>query len=257
MAVFGNASTLRLGQYGIVCNVFLILILIYEEKNKTIPTTICYVLAAIKPNYSGLFFINLFIKKKILSIIIGTSILLLMSILTGCIVNTNPLEMIGQMIHQSSSVMHGGTSLINLLIDYGAPDKITATLLGAFGIILTTILMFIWRSAPSVYIYSIAAVIGRLTTYHRHYDNVMLIFPLISIGVLMFEKPNWKRILFFIIFAMSVWLPIRYINYTHSTQIVLSIIWVAGLITILRSSTPRLPHEIVTSAPPQAQVGTA
>jgi hypothetical protein len=237
LAMFGHASTLRLGQYGIICNALMIMMLVAEERHKEVPAGIAFALASIKPNLSGLYFLILVVRRRIIAIAVASAFLLTASFLVGYLVKTSPVEMMQQMIRQSSVVFAGGIGPLNVMLDYHVPFSVATNGLALSGLIASFLLMIRWRSSATITLFSIGAVIGRLAVYHRQYDNVMLVFPLVALGLNMFQKPTPWRIGSFAIFGCSLWIPFRYRDYTPPVELALAAIWIFGLCVILASSS--------------------
>lgn len=235
-AVFGNASTLRLGQYGIICNALLVLMLLAEERRKEIPAGLAFALAAMKPNLSWLYFIILVVRQRKIAVATAAAYIIAASLLVGYFVHTSPVEMVLQMFGQSPVVFKGGIGPLNVLLDYQLPYSVLVIAFGVSGLIAALLLITYRRHASTLTLFSIAAVLGRLAVYHRQYDNVMLVFPLVALGLQMLEKPQIWRISSFLIFGCSLWIPLRYADYTHAVQLSLAAIWLSGLCIILVSS---------------------
>jgi hypothetical protein len=245
LAIFGNASTLRLGQYGIICNALLVGMLLAEERQKQVPTGLAFALSALKPNFSALYFVILVVRQRKIAIAIAALYTIIASLLVGYLVHVSPIEMTLQMLRQSSAVVEGGVGPVNVLLDYQFPVSAVSIVFGLSGLVAGLLLITHWRNTSTLTLFSIAAVIGRLAFYHRQYDNVMLLFPLVALGLQMFEKPDIWRTGSFLIFACSLWIPLRYVDYTHTVQVSLAIIWIFGLCNILASS-PRTEVKRVT-----------
>jgi hypothetical protein len=218
--------------------------LVAEQNHKEVPAGIAFALAAIKPNVSGPYFLILVVRRRIIAIGLASSFLLAASLLVGYLVKTSPAEMMQQMIRQSSAVFAGGIGPLNVMIDYHVPFNIATNGLALSGLIASLLLMIRWRNSATITLFSIGAVIGRLAVYHRQYDNVMLVFPLVALGLNMFQKPTRWRIGSFAIFGCSLWIPFRYSDYTHPVELTLAAVWVFGLCAILASSQEGTPSTL-------------
>jgi hypothetical protein len=247
-AMSANAATLRLGQYGIICNAFLVIMMLAEDRGWNISAGLAWALSATKPSISVLYFLIPAVRLRIAAIATAIAYLISAALLAGYIVQTSPMEMVTQMIGQSAAVSAGGVGPLNVLMDYKLPYGAVSIAFGLSGVVAAALLMTAYRHASTLTLFSIAAVLGRLAVYHRQYDNVMLVFPLVALGLRMFEKPNKWRIGSFLIFACSLWIPFRYADYTHAVQVGLSAVWISGLCAILISS-PRFEsrHDLTAS----------
>lgn len=229
-------STLRLQQYGLLLNVLLVVLLLSEERKQALPAGLAFALALTKPSFTGLDAFLLLFRGRFVGLAVTAAYIVVASFVIGHMTRTNPLEMIHQMIAQSSDTARGGIGPLQVAIDHGAPYAATNMIFGLTGLGTSCALMYIYRSASPLTLLSIAAVIGRLATYHRQYDNVMLMFPLVALGLLMLERMNVRRTVGFLIFGTSLWAPLRYSDYSDLVQLVLALIWIGGLCEILAQS---------------------
>jgi hypothetical protein len=108
-AMFGNASTLRLGQYGVICNALLVIMLLAEERRKQVPAGIAFALSSIKPNLSGLNVFILVVRQRKIAIAITAAYAIIASFFIGYLVRASPIEIILQMLTQSSAVIQGAS----------------------------------------------------------------------------------------------------------------------------------------------------
>jgi hypothetical protein len=236
-AMSANASTLRLGQYGLICNALLVVMLWSETRTKQIPEGIAFALAALKPSFSGFYFVVFLIRRHFVAMALVLVYVVMASLVVGYLVRTSPIEMILQMFVQSSLIPIGGVGPLNVLLEHGALAGPTNAAAGAAGLVAVVLLMIRFRDTSTLTLFSIAAVIGRLFFYHRQYDNVMLVFPLVALGLGMFEKPSALRIGIFLIFGCSLWFPLRYSDYTDLVQLIFGAIWIGGLCAVLAYSS--------------------
>jgi hypothetical protein len=129
------------------------------------------------------------------------------------------------MLRQSKGVSDGDVSLLNVA-RIAVPYAAAATVLAVACIAATAWAGWKYRFASPLIATSVAAVAARICLYHRQYDNQMLIFPLIALGVLALStRQRWAWGLFFL-FGLTLWLPLLYWIYTPFMIVFLSAIWV-------------------------------
>ena len=154
-----------------------------------------------------------------------------MSLLPWLMTGVGPVELFLQMLRQSRYVTIGDTSLLGqmrLLLPY----PIALTGLALVGVLTTAWLSWTHRGDSPLIAVSVAAVLGRLCLYHRQYDNVMLMFPLLTLGLLALNarKPwIWGA---FAIYGITLWAPLPYASYHSFTILVLSAVWLFSLAII-------------------------
>ncbi len=233
-AMFGNAGTLRLGQFGLILNALLVFSLITETKNNTI-SGLAIAGAAIKPNYSLLYIIAKIPRQQWACLVFVGTLCALASLIPWALTGVDPIQMIEQMVYQSSHVTQGDVGLLGLLRNF-IPYSYAITSLSILGIITTLLLGLKYRNASPLVIFSVVSVLGRLCFYHRQYDNVMLAFPLMALGLLaLIVRKRWAWLVF-VVFGTSLWIPIPYAAYTPPIVIFLSVVWIVGAATICRNS---------------------
>jgi hypothetical protein len=150
---------------------------------------------------------------------------------------TNPIEMTLQMLRATQGYMQVGYGPMTRLRSAGLPQSVavslTAVTVGAAAAIVT----WGWAKSPLLSQYAIAAVAGRLWTYHQLYDNLMLLFLLLALGDLalrMGRKLHWCA---FAAVGISLWAPGRWCDFA-AFQNFQMLTWIIGL-AVLLAATPR------------------
>jgi hypothetical protein len=230
-AMFSNASTLRLGQYGLILNAFLFLYLWTSAKGQQIGAGLAMAVAAIKPNFSVLQVAVMLFRRQWVSAALVAVVSAAASLIPWVLTGVDPIEMTQQMLHQSAYTSEGGTSLLQVVRSF-MPYPLAATALGLVGLAFTLLLGWHYRNSSPLVGVSVAAVIGRICLYHRQYDNIMLMFPLLVLGLLalIIRKP-WAWIVFAINGA-TLWMPIPYSAYSPLFIMAMSAVWLAGCVVI-------------------------
>jgi hypothetical protein len=238
-AMYGNYSTLKMGQYGLILNAFLVFSLWAYAKGQTIGSGLAMAVAAIKPNYSAFQFPLMVIRRQWVSLILVAVVCAAASLVPWVLTGINPIEMIQQMLDQSAYISKldmGLLRLARLMMPY--PQAVMS--LGLVGLAATLLLGWKYRNSSPLVATSVAAVMGRVFLYHGAYDNVMLMFPLLTVGLLALtiRKP-WAWIVF-AIYGATLWMPITFgLLWTSEgfflrppVILALSAAWLAGLLMI-------------------------
>ena len=141
--------------------------------------------------------------------------------------------MIEKMVKVSQYYVHAGSSAINVLMKFGI-NPLLATILSAIAGTLVIIGLFsLFKEHSLLFLFAVASVIGRLWTYHLGYDNVMLVFLLLSIIELNFKKPNKFNVLALILLYLTLSVRSRLEYFSPHVSAIQSIIWVGCLLYIL------------------------
>jgi hypothetical protein len=228
LAISSHKSTLEMGQYGIIINALLIIIFWLIERNKNILTGLILGVAMVKPNISAFYFLILIIQRRFKAILSFSLYLILGSINIWIITKLTPFYMLNKIFDQSKYFADKGYSGIHAFTAMGFDPKQATLLLGLIGIFVITIMIYLCRNYSLLNLYAICCVIARVCTYHRIYDNPMLIFLLLAMIKITFEKPNNLNIIFLSLVSLSLWLPAIAIDFANLelTQI---IIWIIAL----------------------------
>lgn len=236
LAISTHTTTLNNGQYGIIINALLICFYWCLEKRQYIWAGLALGLAMIKPNISGLYLFILLVHKRINAILSFTIYIIFANIYIWILVKETPIYMINHIIDQSQRFADRGGSGINILTNLGIDPKLATIVLGLLGIVIVTIIFYFWRNYSLLTLFAIASVIGRVCTYHQFYDNVMLIFLLLALIKITFDKPQTLNILILTLVAATLWIPrsmIHLINAISIYEVTQLIIWTIALIYLL------------------------
>ncbi len=232
LAVSSHKSTLEMGQYGIIINALLILTFWLIQKNKNIWAGLIFGIAMIKPNISAFYFLILIIQRRYQALLSFSLYIILGSINIWIITKLTPIYMLNKIFKQSKYFAHKGYSGIHAFTALGFDPKQATLFLGIIGILLITIIIYFCRNYSLLNLFAICSVIGRVCTYHRIYDNLMLIFLLLAIIKITFEKPNKLNIFFLSLVSLSLWLPAIFIDF-FKLEFIQIIIWLIALGHIL------------------------
>ena len=82
-------------------------------------------------------------------------------------------------------------------------------------------------------VFAIATVWARLWTYHKSYDDVMLVFVMIPLGVLAFARPSSRRAMAaFAAMGVLAWIPGRVLG-TPEVQVLQLMVWPLALAVLI------------------------
>jgi hypothetical protein len=242
------STTLGLGQYGIVIVAILMASLWLLEAHQRVWAGAALGLAAAKPTISVPFGLP-FLAQRQWKAISGLAIYLLIATAAiWLLTKTNPVEMTLQMLRATQAYMQVGYGPMNLLMSAGLPQSVAVLLaavtLGAAAAIVT----WGWAKSPLLNQYAIAAVAGRLWTYHQLYDNLMLVFLLLALGDLALQtgrKAHWCG---FAAVGISLWAPGRWCDFV-AFQNFQMLTWITALAVLLAASPRRdAPGELSGSS---------
>ncbi len=239
LAIASTKSTLSMGQYGLIVNTLLILMFWLIQKNKNIWAGLIFGVAMVKPNISAPYFLILMIHKRFKAIFAFLLYIILGSINIWIITKLSPIYMLNKVFGQSKYFADKGYSAIGFVTALGLDPKQATLLLGIIGLFAVGVIIYLCRHYSLLNLFAICSVIGRIFVYHRHYDNLMLIFLFLAIIRLFFENPNKLNIFFVSLIGISLWIPARIIDYLN-LEILQIIIWITALGHILIQGKQRV-----------------
>lgn len=189
-SISGLSNPLGIGQYGIIINALLIGMFWLIQKHRDILAGLLFGLALVKPNISALFFFILIIRQRYVAVIACFFYISFASLAIWMLTKVSPFYMLAKMITASKYFGGSGYSGVNVLINFGLETTIATVLLALVMTVTLVAILYVCRHYSLLTLFATAAVLGRIWTYHRAYDNVMLIFLLLALLKMTLGKPN-------------------------------------------------------------------
>ncbi|MGJ5628764.1 glycosyltransferase 87 family protein [Nostoc sp. CALU 1950] len=232
LSISSHTTTLGLGQYGIIINALLIGVFCFLQNRQNIIAGLLLGLALAKPNISALYFFVLIVRKQTRSVLACCLYILVASSVIGGLVKLSPIYMLFSEIQVASYFVQSGSSGINILMNLGINPAVAIILSGLLATSIILLVLFCIKNSNLIYLFAIASVIGRLWTYHLIYDNVMLIFLLIAVIKMTWDKPNQSNIVVLSLVLMSLVIPAKIAEFPYAI-ILQSVIWIGSVIYLL------------------------
>ena len=236
LALGSHATTLLNGQYGIIINAFLIGMYWMLKKHQNLWTGLFLAIAMVKPNISAPYFFILLMRRQTKAILSFFIYISGASTIIWIITKVDPIYMSKSIIEQSKYFAHKGYSSINFLTAMGIDTQMATILLALVGVVVIIGIFYIWRDSSLLTLFAVASVIGRVGTYHRFYDNVMLIFLLLGLIEITFNNSQRMNLLFLALVGISLWFPGRIVqieNVGTIVELLQLIVWSISLIYLL------------------------
>jgi hypothetical protein len=236
LAFGSNATTLLDGQYGIIINAFLIGMYWSLKKHKDIWAGLFLGIAMVKPNISALYFFILLIHKRIKALTAFFIYIIGASVMIWIVTKVDPIHMSQSIVRQSKYFADEGYSSVNFLTNIGIDPKSATVVLALIGIAVVVGIFYFYRNSSLLTLFAIASVIGRVWTYHRFYDNVMLVFFLLALIEITFKNPHRFNLLILTLVGITLWLPgsiVEIKNVGTTVEFVQLVIWMVALVYLL------------------------
>jgi hypothetical protein len=210
LATSSICETFGVGQYGVVVLSALVASLCLDRKDRWGFAGLLLGVAMIKVTLAGPFIIPFLIKRRWKALLVMAVYIGIGSIILSFINKTNPIEMLQQMVRAAETyAFEGHNFMIYLLgeleVGTGGAIKMLACLVMGAAIILS----YLCRSSSMLTQFAIAALASRFWTYHRNYDNLILIFLMMALGVVALRDNNRLALASFFVMGLSLWPPAR------------------------------------------------
>jgi hypothetical protein len=209
ICIVSHAITLRLGQYGILINAFLLAQLLVPQGKYQPLKGLLLALAAIKPQTAGLFFLIPLFRGEFMTIATAAGVLLGETLLFSLWTHSNPFIVLKQISFQSAQYVNEENGLIGLLMKAGVSSSVSILVCFILGLIAACLLIWQSRHCSPLLLFAIAASIGRLWMYHRRYDDCMLVFLFVPLLTAAWKSPTSLLVVSATLLGLSLWLPLR------------------------------------------------
>ncbi len=245
MAVGGTATALEVGQYSILVTGCLVATLWCVQHGREGIGGFLLGIAMAKPTIAGPFLLALVIHKRLRMLAVTMLYVAIASSITWLVTKTHPGEMLQQLLAVGTVISQDGSlGPITFLLAMDIP-RTAATLLGMASILLAAMLVLLLSQRRTMlYSFAVASVAGRLWTYHKTYDDVMLIFLLVALGEVVHRSRDsiMPWVAFFAV-GISLWVPGR-VSHVLIFQIFQLMIWLVGVgsLFVYHSVPARVSH---------------
>lgn len=199
MAIAGNYTALRWGQFSILCSGLLAGQVIAMQSGRPILAGLCWSLAMLKPQIALPFALLFLLQRQWRGLLVGGGVLTLLSASAFAWTNVSPLDYLLQGVGAERfrwvrTAKHAGVS--TLWIEWLNLNPRWAILLG-LGCLVSISAFLVLRKRPlHLSILSLAgvcAVLGHVLFYHRRYDDPML-YPLMLAITVRVHASGWKTV---------------------------------------------------------------
>jgi hypothetical protein len=230
LAAGAICHTLGDGQYGIIVLASLVGAFWLDERHRPMLSGLLIGVALVKPTLSLPFLVPMLVKRRYLALATAAVYIGLGSCLTWWLTSTDPITMLNQMV--ATNWLGAGADPIAFLFRAGVDIGTAAKAVAAVVITVLFALAFLYRQASMLTLFGISACAARFWTYHRQYDNLILVFSLLALGTLGLEKECRKAIAAFIGMGLTLWLPARATD-ELAIQLLMMLVWIACLAVLL------------------------
>jgi len=231
-AIAGNGSAMALGQFSIICVGLLVALVLLLERGRSVAAGCCWALAMLKPQIALSFAALFLVHRQWRGLVVGVLILIAASAAACWWTEVSPLAVLRHSFLRSSFAFTAGGNVsgpAQLAAWLGIDASLVqwASLAGLVG--LTAGIGIALRRLPAapdlLDLAGICGVLGALLVYHRHYDNVMLLFTLLAAlrAATSRPSPTWTAAV--IAMGLSVWIPQRLFEQAPGHAFFRPVVW--------------------------------
>ena len=240
-ATSAAGTAVDVGQYSLLITGLLVLVLQLDRLGRAVPAGVLLLLALAKPTLSVPFLLAVAANGRIPMLAAVASTGALATLMTWWWLATDPvtllrqLSVVGEYLAPASQL-----SFQSVATDVGLGGGAALAVPVLACTALLTVPLVRLRSTSLTNLFAFSAVAARLWTYHRPYDDVILIFLLVPLLLRYYEtEDNWIGGASLCV-GLTLWSPGRL--QSHSVvQAVQLIVWVGAAIALYRSLLSDLP----------------
>lgn len=233
LAVSACGTTLQVGQYGTLVAACLAGALWLIGRDRQVLGGLLLGVALIKPTIAGPFVLALLIAGRYRAVGVSVLSILGAAVLVWVRTHTNPVEMCLQMLASGAEFVDDSQGLIRPLLALGLGRQLVTPVLAAGILLPATLLMIRFRHGSLLELFAIAAVTARLWSYHKSYDDMMLIFLLAPLLAAWLRYPhNLLAGAAALLVGITLWAPASLMHRPSLASAEL-LIWPAGLAVLL------------------------
>ena len=253
VGAFGGACTAtEVGQVSIVVTALLAGALWSDRSGLPYLCGILVALAMIKPTIAAPFAVALLVTARYRAAIAAAGYAVLASSITWMVTGVTPWHMLQQMAAASTTFINDGTlGLVDIASLIGMSPAATVVLPLVVALPGLALMAMVRPSLP--FAFAVASVWGRLWTYHKSYDDLMLVFVLVPLGAYALGRvPSRTALAAFLAMGVLAWIPGRLLALVEVQMLQLAI-WPVALAVLLTLSRQRDLVTVVTPSTAQLE----
>jgi hypothetical protein len=233
LALASNAVVLRHGQYGILVNALLVVLLLALASRRFWRAGALLAFAALKPQSSAPFAFLLLRRGGAPAMAAGALVIGVATLFASLRVARSPLHLMRQVFGQAANWEGGDSGLLRLLLEAGMPRGVAIPALAGTSLLVGGYLMYRYRHTSLALQAAILCVVARLWAYHRRYDDMILLFLLVPLAAAAWTRANRTGWVLYFAVGLSLWLPFREVDHGALLIGIKVSVWLAGLAWLL------------------------
>jgi hypothetical protein len=203
----GSCTATEVGQISIVVTALLAGALSCDRARRPYLCGLLVALALIKPTIAAPFAVALLVTARYRAVLAAAAYGAAATAVAWLVTNTSPILMLQQLAHGAAQFISDGTlGLVDLVTMLGASPAAVVWLPLLIALPGLALMAGVRPSLPIAF--AVATVWARLWTYHKSYDDVMLVFVLVPLGVFALRQaPSRLAVVAFVVMGVLAWIP--------------------------------------------------
>ena len=235
----GSCTATEVGQVSIIVTALLAAALLFDRARRPLACGLMVALALIKPTIAAPFALALVVTGRYRAAAAAAAYGAAACAFTWSVTGALPHHMLQQMASSAAKYVGDGTlGVMDMLAAFGI---VSAAQVALTPIIVTLPAMALLAASRHslTLAFAVAAVWGRLWTYHKSYDDVMLVFLLGPLGVIAFHERSRTAAAAFAAVGVLAWIPGRLLA-GQEVQVIQLLAWPAALVVLVLLARGRL-----------------
>ena len=241
--------TLAYGQYGVLLVAMVAWSLSLSEAGWGVAAGVLMGMAMLKPSFTLPFGLLLLCRRKWRAVAVAGTYVLVGGLLVCWMTHTAPESFMSQMQADAPRYVLDLPGLLKGLVLAQVPLKVALP-----GLILIFLIATGWwviytgARATTLDHLAIAGLAARLFTYHRPYDDLLLVFLLVALTVRCVNRPTQFLVMATLAVGLSLWLPLGF-GWKWPFAAIQHLCWVSGTVVLTRDilATPGRSGEAKTA----------
>ncbi len=248
----GSCTATEVGQISIIVTALLAGALWSDRTGRAYLCGILVALAMIKPTISAPFAVALLVTARYRAAFAAAAYGLAASAMTWMVTGVSPLRMLQQMAAASTTfISHGTLGLVDIASLLGASPAAIVVLPLLIAVPGVALMAMVRPSLPMAF--AVASIWGRLWTYHKSYDDLMLVFVLVPLGMwALARQPSRAALAAFVAMGALAWIPGRVLSLVE-VQVLQLVVWPIALAVVVMLSRQQSRALVVTPSTAQPE----
>ena len=226
--------TLAYGQYGVLLVAMVAWSVSLSEAGWGVSAGLLMGMAMLKPSFTLPFALLLLCRRNWRAVAVAGTYVLVGGLLVGWMTHTTPETFMSQMQADAARYVLDLPSLLKALVVAHVPLEVALpSLILIFLIATGWWVIYMGDRASLLDRLAVAGLAARLFTYHRPYDDLLLVFLLVALTERWMKRPTQSLAVATLAVGLSLWLPLGF-GWKWPFAALQHLCWVSGAVVLTR-----------------------